>query len=128
VITVVKPRISKSVPAEYLPWVDVAISYAVKLVAITFAWTVQKFMSAIQSALLGGLMASRAALKVAHSHGIMTHVKDTETMLDEHVGWALAALGVYSQVSNAFGVPFPLNLLLWPVQIVETVLVGMVAK
>ena len=51
-----------------------------------------------------------------------------DTMLDEYAGWALAALGVYSQVSNAFGVPFPFNLLLWPVSIVETVLVGLVAK
>ncbi len=66
VIAVVKPHVPKSMPVEYLPWVDVAISYAVKLVAITFAWSVQKFMSAIQ--VRGSDAGNRSHQTVARCH------------------------------------------------------------
>jgi hypothetical protein len=40
-------------------------------------------------------------------------------MLDEYLGWMLAAAGIYWQLKNWMTVPFPLNVLLFPLSILE---------
>jgi hypothetical protein len=40
-------------------------------------------------------------------------------MFDEVLSYGLAALGFYFQFSLNFDVPFPFNLLLWPLEFVE---------
>ena len=48
---------------------------------------------------------------------------DPETSyFDEAVGYSLAACGVLWQLSTAFSAPFPLNLVLLPLEIVEWLL------
>ena len=44
---------------------------------------------------------------------------DETSYLDEVLGWSLAALGFYFQWSMSFDVPFPLNLLTWPLELAE---------
>ena len=40
--------------------------------------------------------------------------------MDEAIGWTLAAVGIYTQFSRGFGdLPFPFNLALFPLSIVE---------
>jgi len=42
-----------------------------------------------------------------------------ETMLDEFVGWGLAALGFLFQISFGFHLPFPFNIVLFPLTVTE---------
>jgi hypothetical protein len=42
-----------------------------------------------------------------------------DTIIDEVCGWVLCAMGIYFQVSSGFTLSFPLNLLLFPLSIIE---------
>ena len=47
---------------------------------------------------------------------------EDQTNVDEIVGWTVAAVGLYFQFSNGMALPFPFNILLLPLTIVEKVL------
>ena len=44
------------------------------------------------------------------------------TMMDEYLGWAVAACGLWFQLFNAFELPFPFNVVLFPLTFAEFVL------
>jgi len=46
-------------------------------------------------------------------------IDDHETYLDEIVGFVVAALGLIFQLYYGFRVPFPFNVLLFPINIAE---------
>ena len=52
----------------------------------------------------------------------------TCSYLDESIGWGMAVLGVYVQLSHNFGLPFPLNLLLVPVRMGEYIVLYFVTR
>ncbi len=58
----------------------------------------QRVIGTIQSAIRGGLMCSRSGLKFATDKGLIP-ARPNNTYLDEIIGWGLAALGAYVQVS-----------------------------
>ena len=51
-----------------------------------------------------------------------------ESLLDEVVGYGIAVLGFFFQLRYGFGLPFPLNVLLFPVTMLEYFLMGMVTS
>lgn len=55
-------------------------------------------------------------------------INHEESMLDEIVGYGLALVGLYFQLAFGFGLPFPLNILLFPFRIAEYVLIWLVNK
>lgn len=58
---------------------------------------------------------SRAMLHV-FSKGTKDH---NETRADEVASYAFAALGFYFQYSMSFNAPFPLNIILFPVELTD---------
>lgn len=58
----------------------------------------------------------------------LIHINPDESYLDEIVGYALAAVGLYFQLSMGFRVPFPLNVLLFPFSCMEYFLIWTVSK
>ena len=42
--------------------------------------------------------------------------------LDEVIGYALAAAGIYTQITSNFAIFFPLNLVLFPLTLIEWIL------
>ena len=46
-------------------------------------------------------------------------LNDEDTYVDELVGYTLALIGFYVQWNLGFGVPFPLNLFMFPLDMVE---------
>jgi hypothetical protein len=91
------------------------------------AWTVQRVISALHSAMRGGLMLSRNLLQYLHEMNIL-HINAETSVLDEVAGYALAALGLYFQLSYGFSLPFPLNVLLFPFTLLEYLLLAMISK
>lgn len=113
------PVMAHVMPAEYHLWISVILDYACKSIALSLAWYVQSVISAFHSAIRGGLMASRSFLRFLNGLGVIKFDED-QSQLDEYLGWTCAALGFYFQFTSGFSVPFPLNLLLWPFQVLET--------
>jgi hypothetical protein len=70
-------------------------------------------------------MFSRNLLEYLEEMNIL-HLKHDSTYLDEIVGFGVALLGLWFQLSFRFKVPFPLNIILFPFSIVEWFLVWMV--
>ncbi len=76
----------------------------------------------MQSALRGGLMFSRAMLNYLNKRGVSSFslggksvsLRHEDTYLDEAVGYLLAAVGFWVQLRLGFGMPFPLNVVMWP--------------
>ena len=94
---------------------------------VSIAWTVERILSAFHSAMRGGLLFSRNILSYL---GEMNYVQinHEETLLDEAVGYGLALVGLFFQLSFGFGLPFPLNILLFPFTIAEYILIALVNK
>lgn len=112
-------------------WALVAVRYACRWIAITIAWYLQRIMTTVQSAVMGGLLFSRAMLSVANRKGYTQQYCGKEldpesTMIDEYVGWSVAALGVWVQFQG-FPVMFPLNIGIFPFSLFEHFLKWMVA-
>eukprot|EP00050_Salpingoeca_kvevrii_P006120 m.287557 g.287557 ORF g.287557 m.287557 type:complete len:348 (-) comp11801_c0_seq1:120-1163(-) len=117
----VAPGLAHVVPAQHQKWVPMIVSYLCKMVGITSAYAVQHVLSVAQSAFQGGVMCSRALFRLAEERGIYK-INEDESMLDEFVGYAFAALGVYLQLWAGFSLFFPLNLILLPLNFVEWLL------
>jgi len=112
------PPLEMLVDDKYKKWIPAVIGWIAKYIGVQVAWYIQKIISAFHSAIRGGLMFSRGILKFAHNKGYF-HFKEEESSLDEIIGWSLAAVGFYFQFMMGFKLPFPFNILLFPIGMVE---------
>ena len=64
-------------------------------------------------ALRGGLLFSRSLFRYAHKRRLVTTTEE-ETYADEVLGYAVAGLGFYAQMTWGFDLPFPLSLFMMP--------------
>merc|ERR1719210_2771585 len=121
-----EPMIEDLVGEEYRKWVPVAVRWACKATAVSIAWWIQRIISAVHSAIRGGLMFGKYLVDFLHEKKILNFNAD-QAYLDEAIGWGVAVAGLIFQFALGFGVPFPLNLFLWPVQFLEAFIVWSVA-
>lgn len=117
----VTPALAFVIPKEYHNWIPHFINYTCKFIAMTIAWWIQRIISTVQSAIKGGLIFSRALLRLANEKGVTT-MNHEDTNLDEVVGWAVAALGIYVQLSLNWNLPFYVDIWLWPLHVMESFL------
>jgi hypothetical protein len=75
----------------------------------------------------GGVMFARNILTYLDEMKYVS-INHEETYLDEIVGYGLALLGLYFQLAFNFGLPFPLNIILFPFTIAEYLLIAMISK
>jgi hypothetical protein len=120
---VVQPAVSILIPKDYKKWVPVVLGWICKSIAISLAWSIQSVISAAASSLDGGLMMARSlyAFCLAHKIKLFGLLPDNheDTAIDELLSYLFAGLGFYFQFKMAFDIPFPLNLVLWPFNLVE---------
>jgi hypothetical protein len=104
------------VPEDYHQWVPVIVGWICKAAAMSVAWRIQRVFTCYTSAITGGLMFSRAVMRMLHKRFGILQDDNQESPIDEVFGLAIAGLGMYSQVGNGFDfeVPYPLSLVLWP--------------
>jgi hypothetical protein len=112
------PVIQSAVPKEYRKWVPVIIGWVAKSIAMSIAWKLQSVISAFTSALTGGLIMARAIYAFCSERNIrfagMVPNNHEETYIDEVFSYIFAACGIYFQFKIGFDMPFPFNVLLWP--------------
>lgn len=96
-------------------FVTVILDWWCKSIGISIAWKLQTIISAFTSALAGGLIMSRALLFIRFK-GQKNH---DDTSMDEIASYIFGGLGFYFQFTHSFDAPFPLNIILWPVELAE---------
>lgn len=135
---VLEPPVKYVVHEDYHKWVPVVIGWGAKAAAMNIAWRIQRVLTASTSAMTGGIMFARALLRMAHKRGITLFgwIDETgqESPLDEIIGFAVAALGFWTQIevqyknNFSFEVPFPLSLITWPFDWLEKWIQWVVTK
>lgn len=117
------PILSQFVAKEFVHWLPTVLSSATRAFFVYFAWKLQEVVSAVQSGLRGGLMFSRGLLNWLNKRGVKRlgpfSLEHEHTYLDEAVGYCVAACGFYVQWHLGFAAPFPLNLVLLPLDALE---------
>lgn len=121
------PAFEKALPVEYRKWAQPVMSYSIKSVAISIAWTVQRVLSAFHSAIRGGLLFSRNILYYLDAMDIVK-INHEETYLDEAIGYGVAILGLWFQLGLGFSLPFILQIFLWPFTFAEWFLIWTVSS
>eukprot|EP01129_Flabellula_baltica_P015625 TRINITY_DN8023_c0_g1_i1.p1 TRINITY_DN8023_c0_g1~~TRINITY_DN8023_c0_g1_i1.p1 ORF type:complete len:362 (+),score=84.70 TRINITY_DN8023_c0_g1_i1:121-1086(+) len=120
------PILAPILGEKYDHWLNVIINTLCKLIAVSIAWSVQKIVSAVHSSIKGGLMFSRHIIIFLNKKGYLT-INHEETYVDEVVGWGVALIGLWFQLSNFFSLPFPWNIILFPVTVCEWVLIWLIS-
>lgn len=119
------PVVESLLPQEYKRWAAPLVSYPIKAGAISLAWLVQRVISAFHSAIRGGNMFGKNIVEYLNKMGYIT-LDAKDTILDEVLGYAVAALGLYFQLSYGFGLPWFLAIPLFPFSILERYLMWVV--
>ena len=117
------PMLTPFVAAEFVHWLPTCLSTMTRGFFVWFAWKMQEVVSAAQSGMRGGLMFSRGLLNWLNKRGVRRigplSLKHDETYFDEIVGYTVALFGFWVQWNHGFGVPFPLNLVMLPFDVLE---------
>jgi hypothetical protein len=121
------PVLETLLPADYKRWAGPVVCYTVQSISVSIAWFLARIISAFHSALKGGVMATRNILDYLDTMGFYK-INHEETYMDEVAGYALAALGLWFQLSFGFQLPFIMNILLFPFSIAEWFLMAMVNR
>ena len=99
---------------------------------MSVAWYINAIITAVTSALTGALIISRTLLKIAHKKGVTMNglipADDKDTYIDEAASYVFAFLGIWFQFKLNFDLPFPFNLFLWPVEMVEQLIRWSITK
>mmetsp|Transcript_26237 Transcript_26237/g.42644 ORF Transcript_26237/g.42644 Transcript_26237/m.42644 type:complete len:305 (-) Transcript_26237:114-1028(-) len=113
------PIVDKATPKEYnKKWVPVLTDWMCKSIGVGIAWKIQTVITAFTSSLAGGLMMSRAVIVILAKHG-QGPQDHNDTIADEVASYLFAFLGFYFQFTQEFRAPFPLNIILAPLQLAE---------
>jgi len=123
---VMAPVLGHLLGEKYAKWTNVIINTTAKLIAISIAWTIQKVVSAFHSAIKGGLLFSRHIIIFLNKKGYLS-IHHEDTYIDEVVGWGFAIVGFWFQLSNFFTLPFPWNIVLFPLTVIEWVLIWLIS-
>mmetsp|Transcript_53999 Transcript_53999/g.150177 ORF Transcript_53999/g.150177 Transcript_53999/m.150177 type:complete len:469 (-) Transcript_53999:112-1518(-) len=122
-----EPLINSFVPEEYHKWTEVAVRWACKVTAISVAWWIERVISAFHSAIRGGLLFARHLLAFCNEKGYLKFEDHNKSYLDEMIGWSIAAFGFVLQFMLGFSAPFPLNVVLFPLTVLETFVIWSVS-
>jgi len=110
-------------------WSVTIVESGLTLIAVIFAWYLQMIISAFYSGLRGGRLFADAICNILIERGWMEKIpcvgkpfKQEDTHLDEIILYVLAAAGFSFQIFSGFSLPFPLNLIFFPLTVLEWVL------
>ena len=108
-------------PSDYEKWVPVIVNYSCKTVGVSIAWTIQRVLVSFHSAVRGAQILSFGVLGWMKVLGML----EGDFLVLANSGYAtLAGVGIALtgfgwQIRNGFQLPFPLNILLLPVTLIE---------
>lgn len=108
------PTLLAVLPPDYHKWANPILNFGCKVFAGFLAWKIQYCISTVQSGFSGGLCAAGSFLP------LVTRTSAQDTMLDEIIGYSLAACGIYFQFRySGLPVPFFVKPAFWPLDLLE---------
>lgn len=114
-----QPMLEDMLPQEYKRWAPVIIRWTCKTIAISISWWIERVIAAVHSAIRGGHLFGKHLVDHLQEAGVLPKGPD-QTNREEAIAWGIAFLGVMFQFSMGFALPFPLNILLFPIRLVES--------
>jgi hypothetical protein len=100
-----------------------AVQYATRLVGVLIAFVLARFATAVHSAARGAQLLTEGAMAVAVRSGYLSAEKAADPQVRTALQVGLAVLGALSQFYAGFAVPFPLNVVLLPLSVLDGMLV-----
>jgi len=130
-----RPALEKAIPEGYHKWVPVIVSYSCKLVGVSIAWYIQRVISAFYSSIKGANMAAAGlAVYLARRGGAAGDIakkigdgKESRSMVFLVLTSFVAYIGFSWQLGSNFALPFPLNVVLFPLTLAEYFITWFVA-
>jgi len=118
------------VPVE---WINAIVNYITKFMSLLFAWTIQRGIVAYQSAVQGGQIFSSNVIELLNRNAdyldnlsagfikekALLPIDPDKSLVDEVLGWTVAVCGLWFQLTNPFMLPFPFNIILFPLTLAE---------
>ena len=124
-----KPKLEMVLPPETHHWIVPSIDSIVRFTAIAAAWFLQQIISAFYSALRGGklvaeglfgILVEKAKVGVVLCPGMVGVDYDPDdSILDDVIGWIVAAQGFMFQINSGFQLPAPFNIIFFPLTFLE---------
>ena len=122
-----EPAMGAFLPDDLAKWAPVASGYIFRFLGCMLAWMIKRFITGFHAAMRGADMFVTNAIILAKKSGYVNESFDTNGPQASALISLVAFVGFYWQVSNNFGLPFPLNILMFPASVVEWVLSTWVA-
>eukprot|EP01127_Copromyxa_protea_P014478 TRINITY_DN403_c0_g2_i1.p1 TRINITY_DN403_c0_g2~~TRINITY_DN403_c0_g2_i1.p1 ORF type:complete len:390 (-),score=94.40 TRINITY_DN403_c0_g2_i1:34-1203(-) len=123
---IAEPVLNSIVPAAYQKWTPVVIIYGSKAVGVSVAWSLHRIISAFYTAIRGAqLFAQGLAHYADRSEAFQIPLEDDSSMFAGIVT-GVAAIGFLTQVFYELTLPFPFNIFLWPLSLIEYLLMWIV--
>ena len=109
------PMVEKAIPTELQKWTKVVHGAIYSVFGVIFAWFFHRIIAGFHCAVRGANLFVTNAIILAKEHGFLEKDFSENSPRASAVAGLVAAMGFYWQLSNGFSVPFPLNVLLFPV-------------
>ena len=131
IVRALGPLLAAGLGKDLQHWGNTIVDTSINFIAILFAWYLQMIISAFYSGLRGGKMLSDGLFALLCEHGILDKApgwiikqpfNPDESCLDEIVMYIFFVAGFVYQLTSGFDIPFPVNIILLPVTVVEWVL------
>ena len=121
------PSLARIFPEAARDWISSCVNYVCKAIGTLLAFMVGWYVFAMQSSVYGGLLFSRRLLKMLKAYGAaaLQEYNPQTSYLDEAVGWGVAFVGFIFQGWVSWRLPFPLNIILLPLLLMERILLAL---
>jgi hypothetical protein len=121
------PALQSLWPDDYEKWIPIVLRYVCASMGMSFAWFIQRIISAFHSSFRGSFLLVSALLAYLTKYGYISPLTKTQKKTYVLFGMGLGVMGFGWQFMSGFTLPFPLNILLLPLTITESVLMHVVA-
>jgi len=114
------PAFNLVVPKDYQKWVPVILRYVFKSIGVSIALTIERYLCAVHSAIRGAqlfITSLNIWMSRRNYNNFSVHLFAEEAVMS-----VVAVVGVLIQIEFTFGLPFPLNIFLFPISVIESFL------
>ncbi|KAF5219346.1 hypothetical protein ECC02_007682 [Trypanosoma cruzi] len=118
----IKDFIDDVLPPEHKKLSSLMTMMLLNFISVTVATVLKRYVMTLQCALLGATMLVGNAITLGKKAHLVEEDLDIKSQRSKRLITLLACFGFLWQASNGFSVPFPLNILLFPVSLLEWLL------